>query len=192
MADEFLLLSREDRNAILNKVSEKLGRASVVIEKDVWVCWVLDAMSSIPRPLPMAFKGGTSLSKVFNAIGRFSEDIDITIDYQALGEGFDPFAVGVSRTKLKLFAETLKEKVCAHVRDVIVPHFEHLLGEQFGHGAVKVVVGNDGQDIRIYYPTALDAGEGYIGDSILVEFGGRNTTEPREQHVISQSEVLPI
>lgn len=93
MPDEFLLLPSEDRKEILSSISVTLGRAAIVLEKDVWVCWVLNAMSSIPRPLPMAFKGGTSLSKVFDAIGRFSEDIDITIDHQALGGGFDPFAI---------------------------------------------------------------------------------------------------
>ena len=184
MPDEFLLLPSEDRKEILSSISITLGRAAIVLEKDVWVCWVLNAMSSIPRPLPMAFKGGTSLSKVFDAIGRFSEDIDITIDHQALGSGFDPFAIGVSKTKLKAFGETLKEKVRTHVREAVIPHFERLLGDQFGPGAVTVVSCDDDQGVRIQYPTALDERVGYIGDSVLVEFGGRNTTEPRELHEI--------
>jgi hypothetical protein len=186
MPEEFLLLSREERNGILNGVSQKLGRAALVLEKDVWVCCVLDAISTIPGGLPMAFKGGTSLSKVFNAIDRFSEDIDITIDFKALGAGFDPFAVGVSRTKLAAFGESLKARVVDHAREKVVPHIERALKKRIPEGTVRAVAEADGQTVRVHYPTALDAGPGYVDDSVLLEFGGRNTAEPREVH-----EVLP-
>ena len=52
----------------------------------------------------MAFKGGTSLSKVYRVIDRFSEDVDITLDYRAFDDGFDPFADGASRTQTKRFS----------------------------------------------------------------------------------------
>jgi hypothetical protein len=50
--------------------------------KDVWVCWALETLFSMPNAHPMAFKGGTSLSKVYDIIDRFSEDVDITLDYK--------------------------------------------------------------------------------------------------------------
>jgi len=53
----------------------------------------------------MAFKGGTSLSKIFGAIARFSEDVDITLDYRGPDGSFDPFAEGVSKTRLRKFSE---------------------------------------------------------------------------------------
>ena len=56
----------------------------------------------------MAFKGGTSLSKVYGVIDRFSEDVDITLDYRAFNDGFDPFASGVSKTKIRQFSDRLK------------------------------------------------------------------------------------
>jgi len=62
--------------SILNGLTPELGRAAIVLEKDVWVCWVLQQLFQMPGRLPMAFKGGTSLSKVFDAINRFSEDVD--------------------------------------------------------------------------------------------------------------------
>lgn len=68
----------------------------------------------MPDRLPMAFKGGTSLSKVFGAIARFSEDVDITLDYRGLDGAFDPFAEGVSRNRLKKFSEDLKSFVRDH------------------------------------------------------------------------------
>jgi predicted nucleotidyltransferase component of viral defense system len=54
-----------------------------VAEKDIWLCWALEALFRMPGALPMAFKGGTSLSKVFNAIQRVSEDIDISVDIRS-------------------------------------------------------------------------------------------------------------
>lgn len=53
--------------------------SDIVIEKDLWVCWLLEQLFTLP--VQMVFKGATSLSKVFNIIKRFSEDCDITIDY---------------------------------------------------------------------------------------------------------------
>ncbi len=60
----------------------------MVIQKRIWICWVLQVMFSIPGAHPMAFKGGTSLSKVYNIIDRFSEDVDITIDYRHSANDF--------------------------------------------------------------------------------------------------------
>ena len=59
------------------------GRSSTVLEKDVWVCWALEKLYSLPNRPVMAFKGGTALSKALHAIQRFSEDVDITIDYRS-------------------------------------------------------------------------------------------------------------
>ena len=72
MREAFLQLSRGERAAILQTLAGKLGRTPQVLEKDVWVCWALQELFSMPDRLQMAFKGGTSLSKVFGAIRRFS------------------------------------------------------------------------------------------------------------------------
>ena len=70
----------------------------------------------------MAFKGGTSLSKVFGAIARFSEDVDITLDYRGLDSSFDPFGADVSKTRLKKFSEELKSFVREHAYTIAAPH----------------------------------------------------------------------
>ena len=92
MAEQFFKLSATDQNEIIYSLSPQIGLTPQVIEKDIWVCWVLDKLFSMPNALPMAFKGGTSLSKVFNAIQRFSEDCDVTISYLRFNNDFDPFA----------------------------------------------------------------------------------------------------
>ncbi len=75
MRDDFFTLPLEEQRAILTGASHKLGITANVIEKDIWLCWILGQLFSLPTQ--MSFKGGTSLSKVFNLIDRFSEDIDI-------------------------------------------------------------------------------------------------------------------
>ena len=71
----FLDLSAEEQSDILQTVAPQLARGASVLEKDIWVCWTLQALFSMPGTHPMAFKGGTSLSKVYGVIDRFSEDV---------------------------------------------------------------------------------------------------------------------
>ncbi len=80
----------------------------------------------------MAFKGGTSLSKVFGAIARFSEDVDITLDYRGLDNYFDPFDEKMSNTRLKKFSEVLKTFVHDYVHRVVTPYFQERLVSEFG------------------------------------------------------------
>jgi hypothetical protein len=66
MAEQALLeLAAEEQKEILQTVSPQLARSASVLEKDIWVCWALQALFSMPGAHPMAFKGGTSLSKVY-------------------------------------------------------------------------------------------------------------------------------
>lgn len=80
--DNFAKTSKNERMALFARTADTLGQISpAVIEKDFWVCWVLDALFSSPQWRDkMIFKGGTSLSKAFHIINRFSEDIDLIPD----------------------------------------------------------------------------------------------------------------
>lgn len=184
MPESFLHLNAQEQSQIYRALAQELVRTPVVLEKDVWVCWVLQILFTMPGRLPMAFKGGTSLSKVFGAIARFSEDVDITLDYRGLDDSFDPFAEGVSRTRLKRFSEGLRSFVRDHVHGVVVPHFQGAADAAFGAGVVRLHVSDDGEQMRVYYPTVLEASGNYVGDSVLIEFGGRNITEPNEHHQV--------
>jgi hypothetical protein len=82
MADSYFSLKPLEQKEILQTAAAQLGRQAAVLEKDIWVCWVLQTLFSIPDAHPMAFKGGTSLSKIYDIIDRFSEDVDITLDYR--------------------------------------------------------------------------------------------------------------
>lgn len=184
MAESFLHLSRQEQSQIYRALAPQLVRSPVVLEKDVWVCWVLQALFTMPDRLPMAFKGGTSLSKVFGVIARFSEDVDITLDYRGLSDTFDPFAEGISRTRLRKFSDDLKSFVREHVHNVVAPYFQITLASEFKADSFRLEVSDDGEQMRVHYPTVLDAPGDYVGNSVLIEFGGRNITEPNEAHQV--------
>ena len=184
MRDHFLRLKAADRAQILDTVAQRVHRDPVVLEKDVWVCWSLSALFDTPDRLSMAFKGGTSLSKVFGAIARFSEDIDVTVDHRALDETLDPFAAGLSRSRLKALSVKLAAKLRAHVHEIIAPRMRDRLSTDVGASGYSVEVSDDGEKLRVRYRSALRKGRGYLDTSVLLEFGGRNTTTPSSLHEV--------
>ena len=166
-------------------VAARSGRAAIILEKDIWVCWVLQALFSMPDSHPMAFKGGTSLSKVYRIIDRFSEDVDVTLDYRAFNDGFDPFADGASRTQIT----TLQRTPQGPRRDVHprrrgarprAPPTDALAAD----GQHEIRIGDDGETIRFAYPSAVEDPDGYVRGEVLLEFGGRNVIDPNEQRAI--------
>src|ERR1700692_3413948 len=95
-------MAAEARAEIFAETADRKGLAEAIIEKDFWVCWTLKQLFSIEALAGrLLFKGGTSLSKIFHAINRFSEDIDLAVDYEALGfrGERDPRRQDISKTK---------------------------------------------------------------------------------------------
>ena len=182
MADHFLRLPLSEQAEVLNGLAPELGRKASVLEKDVWVCWVLQQLFQMPERLPMAFKGGTSLSKVFNAINRFSEDIDVTLDYRCFNTGVDPFDPKISNSKVKKLSKTLKGLVSDHANGLIVPYLKQQLCAEVESSQARVEANETAAEVRIYYPSTIDPTSGYLRDSVLIEFGGRNITEPNTEH----------
>jgi hypothetical protein len=84
MADVFLQLSAEDRRDALGVAADRSGRPTHLLEKDVWVVWALATLYAAPLGEHLVFKGGTSLSKAYHVIRRFSEDVDLTYDIRAI------------------------------------------------------------------------------------------------------------
>jgi predicted nucleotidyltransferase component of viral defense system len=109
MPEAYLTLSKKEQSQILRSLSinQNINRDAIILEKDIWICWALEFLFKMPNRLSMAFKGGTSLSKAFRVIDRFSEDVDITIDYKEF-KCEDPFSEGVSKTKIKNISDQLR------------------------------------------------------------------------------------
>ena len=104
MSDNFFQLSKSDQFSIITGAENKLKLPANVIEKDIWICWLLNHIFSLPTKI--VFKGGTSLSKVFNLIKRFSEDVDLTLDHRNFIETMD--LETLSRSQLKKQSQLLK------------------------------------------------------------------------------------
>ena len=88
--DGVVKMSAEERRLVCVQAEERLGLQAASIEKDFWVCWTLRELARLPElGEHLTFKGGTSLSKAWKLIDRFSEDIDLVVDRDTLGFGGD-------------------------------------------------------------------------------------------------------
>ena len=83
-------INENDRKALFHNTAAKMGMTDAIIEKDFWVCYMLDYLfHRCSWKDHIAFKGGTSLSKAYGLIERFSEDIDLILDWRVLGYGIN-------------------------------------------------------------------------------------------------------
>ena len=179
---KFIDLSAEDRVDILDRVSTELNiRQREVIEKDWWVTAVLRAMFSLPYANHLSFKGGTSLSKCWHLIDRFSEDIDIAIDREFLG-----FSGTLSKTQI---SDKLRRSACSFVRKTMQYDLAERL-YQNGISKEKFKVNVDITPVTttdpevINYDSVLsfsidgmDSNQ-YILPKVKVEVSGRSMSEP--------------
>src|SRR5690606_11808456 len=86
MMTPFSTLPIFERELVVTEAAGRLGLVPLIVEKDFWVCWTLARVFEVEAVAPhVVFKGGTSLSKLFGAIQRFSEDIDLAVSPRALG-----------------------------------------------------------------------------------------------------------
>lgn len=188
MAEHFLHLSNQERREILETKAVEIGKDAKILEKDVWVCWALSALFSMNNAHRIAFKGGTSLSKIYTTIDRFSEDVDITIDYQelakAMGDDFDPFEPGQSRSKIKKFGDRLRNAVTDYAQQRILPHLQAELNKFPNADEHRLELKDNGQDIYVHYPSEI-VGDDYMQDWVKIELGGRNVINPNETHLVT-------
>jgi predicted nucleotidyltransferase component of viral defense system len=189
---EFLTLPLSDQADILRAASTSLNRGAMVLEKDVWVCWGLQQLFSLPESKGMAFKGGTALSKVYQTIQRFSEDIDVTVDYRDIDPETPPLDEVRSSNQRSRLKERLQGLLAKYVHEVVKPHFERAIAAQFpADDRVRLDVDASGEKFQIQYASALDEGFGYLRDHVLIEFGGRNTTIPSADVLIT-ADMAPV
>lgn len=179
----FLALSREDQREAYLVGSEDLSRSATVLEKDVWVCWTFDALFRCPDVPDMAFKGGTSHSKIFNAISRFSEDIDVTVDHSGLAPDVDPYDPSTSQNQRDRDDKTLRKLLCECSNDLIAPHLRSAAVE-IGMPDDMLEIEDDGAVLNVRYPHLVNSPDPYYREGVKIEFGGRNMIEPNERHTV--------
>ncbi len=194
--DKVALLPTEDRAALFGESGAARGMANTIVEKDFWVCWALKRLFTVQGKdtASLVFKGGTSLSKAFNAIRRFSEDIDLSFDRADLGYtgDRDPEQDGLSRKKTSQLIDDLVSDVERHIADKLLPALRAAIVEHLGEpdaGAWSLEIDpNDAQTVNFHYPTALPATEyesiGYITPRVKLEMGARGDPWPTEEKTI--------
>jgi hypothetical protein len=177
-------LKARDRLDLFEATAAQLGATTQSIEKDFWVCRTIDALfKGMPKQPKLFFKGGTSLSKGYGLIQRFSEDIDIVLSrtgLRAKGED-DPFTPSLSATKRKAAGKRLK-KICSdHVQGRMRERLIPLLP------MCQITEDEDDEDgasLQIKYPSILRA-DGYLKPFVKVECGARGALEPIQMRPIS-------
>ena len=115
--DEIISADAETRAGLFNTTAQRIGTTAQNVEKDFWVCWTLDSLFNSNGDSPrLLFKGGTSLSKGFGLIRRFSEDIDVTVfrDDLGLACSLDELE-GMSRKKREAMLDTIEDTCVAYI-----------------------------------------------------------------------------
>jgi hypothetical protein len=193
--DKVALMPAADRAALFNQAGAARGVTNAIIEKDFWVCWTLKRLFGIQgEDSPgLVFKGGTSLSKAYDAIRRFSEDIDLSFDRADLGyEGErDPKAAPSGKKADKLIGDLIAD-VAAHIKIVVLPRLsvaiERELGAPADAGWSLTIEPRDAQSLIFEYPASLAAndyaGFAYMSRRVKLEFGARGDPWPTEKRDI--------
>jgi hypothetical protein len=190
-----LAASDDERRDLFVGTANRLRTNEQNIEKDFWVCWTLDALfnqleAGGPRLL---FKGGTSLSKGYGLIERFSEDIDITVFREDIGQPatFEELEA-LSGKKRNARLETIKAACQKYIQGPMLAQLGELLRQELQTGNLKAnrarveadPADPDGQSLLLWYPTSTVEGNAYIRRAIKIESGAKSALDPHAPVVI--------
>lgn len=174
---DVVLLADADRRELFRATSQRMRVHEAIIEKDFWVCWVLDALFTHERwKEQLVFKGGTSLSKAYGIIERFSEDIDLVLDAHALGIDLDEGSRTQSTASRNRFCKAVNEKAAHFLEAEMQPSLAMLFGSR-APGAMFHLEA-DGQELRVGYPRAFAMD--YVQPVIRLEVGPLAGWTPNE------------
>lgn len=157
-------------------------------KKDFWVCWTLDVLfkgleTGDPRLL---FKGGTSLSKTFGLISRFSEDIDITVFRDDLGQSADVAVLdALSGKKRRARLEAIRNACQSYIGGPLAEQFTQLATAIIPDTDFKLEPDpedKDGQTLLFWHPAVTTTTGDYIRSAVKIEAGAKSTLDP---HVIA-------
>ena len=183
--NSFWQLNDDQKRIVLQQASIKIGLPVESVEKDLWVTAILQSVFSLPYANKFVFKGGTSLSKVWNRIERFSEDIDLAIDRSLFGLEGD---LTVRQIK------TLRKKSSLFVKERISADLTRVLESSGLLRWCEVEPEEDGEGDRTYpeprrifvkYTPVLPIAAGYVKPVVMLEIGSRSLFEPFECRKVS-------
>ena len=193
-------LPAKERAELFRETAARRGFLFQIVEKDFWVCWTLKQLFGLPEiGSHLIFKGGTSLSKIFRVIERFSEDIDVSIarDYLGFEGASDPEneekSKGWKRKQIEALTAVCEKKIKDDLLPALTDAFTKILGEPVEKGEATewelFIDDNDSQTILFAYPQDEYSrnlpGSDYIKPVIRIELGARSDHYPAEEYPIT-------
>ena len=195
--DDVARWPHRDRTDLFSAAAARRGVSAAIIEKDFWVCWTLKRLFTLPDPpAGLIFKGGTSLSKAYGAIERFSEDVDLSFQRADLGFGGDkdPAAARSGKQRTQRL-DDLAAACQAMVRDQLRPRLERSVAAALqtapSPDTWQLALDTDdpdGQTLVFHYPRATrpttQAIPAYLRPQVRLETGARGDHWPAEDREI--------
>lgn len=191
-----LAASERDRHDLIAAAARRLGTAEQNVEKDFWVCWALDALFNElgPDRPRLLFKGGTSLSKAFGLIARFSEDIDVTVFREDLGAAASVQELeSLSGKKRRARLEAIKTACQAYVGGALREGLSRILADALATAGIERNKGRveideddpDRQSLLLWYPAVTQGADGgYVRPAVKIESGAKSALDPHRPVVV--------
>jgi len=171
--DSVANLSDKQRQELFAETAAAMKTVPAIPEKDFWVVWVLGKLFTDPvLGRILQFKGGTSLSKVFDVIGRFSDDIDLILDWREVVQG-DPHQDRSKNQQMK-FNEATNAQAIVYIREILLPRISGVLSPL----CVCTIDADNQYAILARYPSLFKAG--YLRPEILLEIGPLASWSPSD------------
>lgn len=189
--DQILAADGETRAGLFTTTAQRLGTTPQNVEKDFWVCWTLDALFNGLEGEPrLLFKGGTSLSKGYGLIRRFSEDIDVTVFRDDLGEAYsvDDLA-SLSRKKREAALDAIRTACEAYINGPLLERLGEIVAEAAGRAGLPAdsfrvqAHADDRQTLLVHYPSATPTDD-YVEKSVKIESGAKSALDPNNVRTI--------
>lgn len=182
------LLSSAQRRELFAETAARKRMTAAIVEKDFWVCWTLGRLfthAELSRLL--MFKGGTSLSKVFGLIERFSEDIDLILDWRVVIGEDDPLAVRSTNKQ-----ETLNKTIDAKAVDYIGGALLAVISRAVDPVCRCDLAADDLHAINVVYPAAFS--DAYLRPEVRLEIGPLAAWMPYDKYRVRPyaAEVFPL
>ena len=190
--DKFIRLSEKDKRVYFEVAAADLNVMPQLIEKDFWVCWTLKEVFSLPKSGEhLTFKGGTSLSKCYGVIKRFSEDVDLSISRQflAVHEPIEPDNQQSGKENKRRLAR-LKQLCQEKIANTIMPELKNRINtvlSKVGLWSIELDPDDpDRQTVLFAYPSVIkDKISSYIRQVVKIEFGARSDNWPVERKLVN-------
>ena len=177
-------LPDQDRSDLFRNTADKMGLSDAIVEKDFWVCFTLDFLFHRSAwKDAITFKGGTSLSKAYHLINRFSEDIDLILDWRVLGYGLMEPWEARSNTKQDAFNKEANRRAEVFLAQTFLPAVKEALSEEIGREAQITIEDRDPQTVIFAYPRIFSNPSTL--QVIRLEIGALAAWTPAKQAVIT-------